>query len=208
MMIKLKLRTDIVFTGILLIVFALIAGFFKNLEFLYYNIVTLAIMFGFIAVYRKNNTIHWSIILGLTFALVLHNLGGNLYFGGVRLYSIWLIGHIFRYDNLVHMTSMFVMAFLIHALISPHLYEKLKGNKLLYGIVVVLIVLGLGAFYEILELMAVLFLNAGERVGDYLNNAFDLVFNMLGATAACTIILLRKRAQERKAKLTPGPSLG
>ncbi|MFH0870125.1 MAG: DUF2238 domain-containing protein [archaeon] len=204
-MIKLKLRTDVVFTGILLIIFALIALFFKNGEFLYYNIMTLAIMFGFMAIYRKSHDIHWGIVFGLTFALVLHNLGGNLYFGGLRLYNIWLIGHIFRYDNLVHLVSMFVMAFLINSLVEPHLYEKLKGNKLLYGTIVVLLILGLGAFYEILELIAVLFINAGERVGDYMNNALDLVFNMLGGIIACVIILLRKRFLEKRAKLQPRP---
>jgi len=203
-MARLRIRKDIIFTSILFIVFALIAGFFKNAEFLYYNIATLAIMYLFIAVYRKSHEISGAIVLGLTFALVLHNLGGNLYFGGVRLYNTWLIGHIFRYDNLVHLVTMFVMGFLIHALLEPHLYQKLKDNKLLYGTVIVIIVLGLGAFYEIMELIAVLFLNAGERVGDYLNNALDLVFNMLGGIIACTIILLRKRANERKAE----PRLG
>jgi uncharacterized membrane protein YjdF len=132
---------------------------------------------------------------------VLHNLGGNLYFGGVRLYNIWLIEGILRYDNIVHFVTMFVIAFLVHTLLEPHLYEKLKDNKVLYGTVIVIIVLGLGAFYEILELVAVLFINAGERVGDYLNNALDLVFNMLGAIMACTIILLRKRGLERKESL-------
>ncbi len=43
--------------------------------------------------------------------------------------------------------------------------------------------MGLGAVAEIAELFAVLFFAAGEQVGGYLNNAFDLVFNLLGGSS-------------------------
>lgn len=48
---------------------------------------------------------------------------------------------------------------------------------------------GFGAFNEVLELGAVAYLNAAKQVGDYFNNAFDLLFNMLGSIIACFFLM-------------------
>ena len=59
--------------------------------------------------------------------------------------------------------------------------------------------LGVGLINEIVELIAVVFLNAQENVGGYLNNAIDLVYNSIGVIVA--IILLDMAWQYRLGKL-------
>jgi uncharacterized membrane protein YjdF len=50
------------------------------------------------------------------------------------------------------------------------------------------IALGIGSLNEILELGAVVLLGAQEIVGDYFNNAMDLVFNQIGSVTAVFFI--------------------
>jgi hypothetical protein len=49
--------------------------------------------------------------------------------------------------------------------------------------------MGTGAFVEIIEFSAVVFLGAAEQVGDYFNNAIDLLFNLTGSGIACFFIM-------------------
>ena len=133
-----------------------------------------------------------SSFVGLSFAQLIHVLGGNLYFNNIRLYDTWLIGHIIRYDNFVHFVTTFIIALAIYEMLKSYLHEKMHYNKIVLYLLIVLIVSGIGAMNEIMELGAVLFFNAAGRVGDYLNNAFDLVFNFLGSSAAAIYILSKK----------------
>jgi flagellar biosynthesis protein FlhB len=48
--------------------------------------------------------------------------------------------------------------------------------------------LGVGLINEIVELTAVVYLNAQEGVGDYLNNAIDLVYNSIGVIVTVVIL--------------------
>jgi hypothetical protein len=49
--------------------------------------------------------------------------------------------------------------------------------------------MGLGAFNKVIELGAVIFLGASGQVGDYLNNAIDLMYNLGGAVLACFYLM-------------------
>ena len=60
--------------------------------------------------------------------------------------------------------------------------------------------MGVGAFNEILELIAVVFLGAAEQVGDYFNNALDLFFNLIGSTIACFFIIHYHKKHIKKYK--------
>ena len=46
------------------------------------------------------------------------------------------------------------------------------------------------------EFIAVVFLDAGARAGDYMNNALDLVFNFCGTLVASIMLVLRKRIKQ------------
>ena len=96
-----------------------------------------------------------------------------------------------RYDQLVHIFGSFVIALVIYHLFKEYLKKLYHQNESIFLLTLILITIGFGAIYEIIELIAVYFLNASEAVGTYYNNALDLIFNLIGAILAA-IWLVRK----------------
>lgn len=191
-----ELRLMFWFTVAYLAFFTVLAIVNRNFEFLYYTFIMSAIIF-IIVFYHKKIHLSMHLFFGLTILGVLHIFGGNIHIGGIRLYELWLLPNIFRYDNLVHSFGTFVATFAVYSLLRPHLDVKIKHNYFLLALLLISITMGFGAFNEILELGAVLFLGAAEQVGDYFNNAFDLVFNLLGSIVACVIILEHHAKQKQ-----------
>lgn len=183
-----ELKWMFYFTIGYLLIFTANAILKQNYEFLYYSIV-MAVLMMITVFYNKKLHLSAYALGGLSLVGLLHLLGGYLYIGTTRLYDFWLISGIFKYDNLVHLVGIFVVTILVYNLLQPHLEKKIRYNKFLLSILLILIALGVGAFNEILELGAVIFLNAAEGVGGYLNNALDLVFNLFGSLLACIIIM-------------------
>ena len=162
----------------------------------------MSILIFIIVLYHKKAHLTYHILIGLTIGGALHIFGGNIYLGTTRLYDYWLIPHYFKYDNLVHTFNTFVATFVIYSLLKPHLDKKLDHNSFLLGLLLVLITMGLGAFNEILEFGAVIFLGAAKQVGNYFNNALDLVFNLIGSSlAVIRIIIYHKRLYKKENKL-------
>ena len=193
-----ELRILLFFTIGYLIFFTILALLNKNYEFLYYAIVMSSILFIIILYHKK---IHLSphIIAGLTIVGALHIFGGNIYLNGTRLYDIWLIPNLLKYDHLVHFIGTFTVTFVMYSLLYPHLDKKLEHNRILLSILLILIASGVGAFNEVLELGAVIYLNAAKQVGGYFNNAFDLLFNLLGSISACFFLMIyHKKISEVK----------
>jgi uncharacterized membrane protein YjdF len=129
-----------------------------------------------------------SILTGLSIIGLMHILGGNLQLHGTRLYEVFFFWNTIKFDNLVHFFAAFIGTFLAYALILPFLDPELKKRPLGLYILMFLITMGLGAFNEVIEFSAVLTLNVGQWVGDYTNNALDLVYNALGSIVACFYI--------------------
>ena len=166
-------------------VFSIVKG---NYEFLYYTIILSALII-ILALYHKKFHLSKSIILGLTILGAMHVFGGNIHIAGTRLYDLWFIQDVFKYDNLVHAFGIFVATFVAYNIISPHLDKKIKHNSFLLSVILVAIAMGTGAFNEVIELGAVVFLDAAQQVGDYMNNALDLVYNLIGSIIASIIIV-------------------
>ncbi|MBD3355479.1 DUF2238 domain-containing protein [Candidatus Woesearchaeota archaeon] len=185
---KVKLKLMLYFTLLYLLVFTAISLFNKNYEFLYYTLVMSLLLF-LVVLYHKKLHLTTAIIFGLTVVGAMHIFGGNIHIFGTRLYEFWLIPGVFKYDNLVHIIGTFVATFISYSLLFPHLDKKLKHSKFLLALVLILIASGIGAFNEVLELFAVVFLGATKQVGDYLNNALDLLFNFIGAIIASIYIV-------------------
>lgn len=167
------------------ILFGAISFFTGNKEFLLYTTI---ILIGSIIIYlvkdslRLTNADCWGMLL----VLVLHALGGMLIFNGIRLYDTWFF--ILRYDNIVHIIGVYVVTTASYQAIKPYL-----KNVTPFGLMIILVLfgMGLGAFNEIVELVAVVFFNAAKGVGDYMNNALDLVFNFVGSIIAYLTIRLK-----------------
>jgi uncharacterized membrane protein YjdF len=197
---NLKLTIILLFSTGCLCSFILLAFLTNNYEFLAYAAVAFFLILLLARYYNRLRLPFW-VVFGLTFVGLMHVLGGNLFIDGVRLYHTWLIQDIFKYDNLVHFLIAFFTVFAAYNLLYPHLEKRLKQNMLLFSILLVLITLGTCAFLEILESIAVIFFNASERVGNYMNNAIDTMFNLFGALSACFFLILNtKRPKDKVSK--------
>jgi len=194
---KSKLEIVSIFTAAYLIIFTIFAAVNKNYEFLYY-IIIMGILIGIGILYHKKIHLTLHIIIGLSILGFMHISGGIFYFNGARLYDIYLIGKVLRYDNLVHSFGIFVSTFVVYNLLKPHLDKKLIHNKYLISLILILMAMGAGALNEVLELGAVVFLGAAEQVGDYFNNALDLIFNLIGSVIACFFIIYYHKKISRK----------
>jgi len=176
------------FTVSYLIIFAVISYMKHNYEFLYY--ISVMVICIFIAVvYYKELHLPMTLMAGLTILGVMHVMGGNVYIGQTRLYDFWLIPHWFRYDQLVHTIGTMLATLVAYNLLWPHLQTHAKYRSFNIAIILVLIAMGIGAVNEVVEFGAVVFFNAAKGVGDYMNNAFDMFFNMVGSIIACTVII-------------------
>lgn len=185
-----------VFTILYLGIFTILAIINRNYEFLYYTVV-LSGLITIIVFYYKQLRLSESVILGLTILGAIHIFGGNLYFAGTRLYELYFIPGVFRYDNFVHLVGTFVATFVAYNLLSPYLDMKIKHNWILLSILLITVTLGIGAFNELLEFVAVVLFDAAQQVGDYMNNALDLFFNFIGSAFACLFIVYHHRKRTR-----------
>tara|TARA_Y100000310_G_scaffold130047_1_gene129221 strand:- start:5004 stop:5591 length:588 start_codon:yes stop_codon:yes gene_type:complete len=185
---KTELKLMLYFTIAYLALFTILSIIKENYEFLYYTII-MALLISIIVLYHKKLHLSKYILLGLTIFGAMHIFGGNIYIFNTRLYDLYLIPDIFRYDNLVHTIGSFITTIIAYSLLRPHLDKKIKHNPLLLSLILISISTGVAAYVEILELIAVLTLGASKQIGDYLNNALDLVFNLLGSIMASFFII-------------------
>jgi hypothetical protein len=188
---KTELKVLLYFTILYLAVFSVIALIKANYEFFYY-IVLMSILIFFIVKFHKKFHLPIPVMTGLTIVGAMHIFGGQLHFNNIRLYDIWIIPSIFKYDNLIHLIAIFISTLVIYSLLYPHLDKKLEHNRWSLSLILILIAMGLGAFNKVIELGAVIFLGASGQVGDYLNNAIDLMYNLGGAVLACFYLMKHK----------------
>jgi len=155
----------------------------ENMEFIYYCGISIIGAMALLSYYKK---LHLSneIFFGIVFLIVFHILGGTIIIGGVRLYDMWFMG--LRYDNFMHMLGAFILTLISYNLLKPYLSQKIKTEPIPFALLLILITSGFGAFNEILELFAFVYLGANLGVGGYINNAVDLVFNTVGALIGVT----------------------
>ena len=174
---------------LILLFFTLFFIFKKNYEFISYTIV-LGILIFVLA--KSDKIFNYSKIAKFRFTIwmLLHLSGGSFYINGTKLYDLILIQiigeplNIFRYDQFVHFFCYVVLTIFIYTIIKK-MSGKETSNKLICFISV-LSGVGLGAFNEIIEFSTVVFFQA-TGVGNYYNNALDLVFNFLGSLLAVFI---------------------
>lgn len=182
-----ELKLILIFTCVYLIFFILLAIVRKNYEFVFY-IAVICLLTIIIILHHKELHLKPTIVYGLSVIGLMHLAGGNLRFNEIRLYDMYLFQNFIRYDQIVHTFGFFIATFVSYNLIRPYLDLRIKHHPLVLSIILILTASGFGAINEVLEFAAVIFLGAAQAVGDYYNNAWDLVFNLLGTIAACFFI--------------------
>ena len=89
----------------------------------------------------------------------------------------------------MHFICYVVFALFVYAIIKKALtFTSYKYSKIVLFFVVVLVSEGIGAVNEIIELSTVVFFHS-TGVGNYFNNALDLVFNIIGAFVGAWIAI-------------------
>jgi hypothetical protein len=190
-------RTRLLFGVMLLYLFYFVFRAWSkgNEEFFYYAAV-LFLLFFFVFFYYHELKLSSTLLAGMAAMGLFHFLGGAVIVNGTRLYDLWLL-HLgpvaFRYDNFVHAFGVFVLTFLAYHLLRPHFTIRRPVSIFHFAFLLFLVVMGIGAVSEVVELSAVVWLGA-DGVGDYFNNAFDLVFNGIGSLAACFLIARYERS--------------
>lgn len=171
-----------------------------NIEFLLYSLILLVILNIGIYIHRKIQ-LPEIIIIGLSLFGFMHVLGGVFYVDGTRLYEKYFIFGFIRYDNIVHIIGAFLTTLVLNSSFHFFVEKNIKIHFNLYFFSLVLMALGVGTINEMLELGAVTMFNVEGRVGDYNNNAIDLVYNCIGSILAIILIDLYRKHKDSKHSL-------
>lgn len=166
-----------------------------NLEFLIYIVVIVVIT---LLVYFSHKKLDYS--HGVLWALVawgaMHMAGGGVPVGDGVLYQVVLLPlsenyPIFRFDQLVHMFGFGACVFVMRDVLKIDLKTSTFTHRFGMGLVLVMGAMGFGALNEVIEFSATV-VDPNNGVGGYVNNALDLVFNLLGALVALFILRIKE----------------
>ena len=183
--------TIISFIFIYVIFFGWLSLIKDNTEFFYYSIV---FIIPLIMLYFLHKRLRFPVLMLIVIAIwgILHFIGGLFYYKGTVIYELTWFG--LGYDNYIHSISSFILAIIAYSLLEPGLNEKIKKRRVYFGILLGLLGFGVAATGELIELFGVVYIGSAG-VGDYFNNAIDLVFNAIGASLA-SIFLVRHHSQK------------
>jgi hypothetical protein len=154
----------------------------------------LFVVFALIHRWAKFST---PVLWGISLVGLGNMIGGVVLVNGQPLYVAPFLGPL-PYDKFFHAASSFVMFFVAWAAV-----KKFAGAGYHHGGMVLtafLVTLGGGAVVEIAEFIGATAGGGLVNVGDYGNNALDLVANAIGAALGVGLLLL----MERRARLGTG----
>ena len=186
-LLKKKNYIILIFTVVYLLAFTLNALFYANFEFLYYTILMVGLIYVIILI-NKRLHLAFFILINLSLLGFLHLLGGNLYWQGMRLYDLYFIPGIFRYDNFIHTYATFIGTLALYSLLGDYIDERIRKRYFIFALILILMAIGMGTINELVEFLAVVVFGVVEKVGGYFNNALDLFFNTIGAIIATIVI--------------------
>ncbi len=181
---KTKYKLLLYFSLIYILFYSIYTFLKKDYEFLFSSLLLLTIIF-ILCVFRKRINLTPIVGLGMVIVGIIHTLGGQMYINNTRLYDIWFIHGIIKYDNISHFIGAFVATYFSRDIIYTRWKEK---KDLVYVYIIFIMGFGILSFGELFELNSVILLGATDKIGDYLNNALDLFFNFLGALTATLLI--------------------
>lgn len=182
-----------------------------NLEFLLY-IMHMLILVGLVMWADRRARFSPGVLWGLSLWGFLHLAGGTVSVpvemaqvsdadkSHAVLYGLWLIPpDRFKYDNLVHAYGFFIATLALWQSLRRFLAPGARLS-LAFAVTLVCAGMGLGAVNEIIEFAATRLLPR-TGVGDYANNALDLVYNAIGAATATAIVWRRWRGGLPRARV-------
>lgn len=175
------------FTIFYVIFFTYFSFLQRNIEFIYYSFLIMVLLNVGIYIHQKVQLPEF-IVVGLSLFALMHILGGNVSVEEGRLYDAVFLFDLMRYDNIVHLAGSALGTLVLNEMFSFIVQKNQRIVLPLYYFSLFLMSLGIGVINETIELFSVVFLKAQNQVGDYINNAVDLVYNAVGALVAIIII--------------------
>lgn len=189
------------FTAIYILASVAFAFWLGNLEFLYYIVIMLLLVYAVYCVHRAvglNQAVIWALSLWgfahMAGGLVVLPEGWPIDSGSRVLYSLWLIPERLKYDQLVHAYGFGVATWVCWQGIGAAIRNRGGTASASGGILVLSAIagMGLGALNELVEFIATLLIPE-TNVGGYLNTGWDLVANFVGSTTAAVTIYWHAR---------------
>jgi hypothetical protein len=179
LLIKYQYKLTNIFTLLYLIIFFIIALSIKNTEFAGYIFLFFLVFIFTYAFLDKYVRKYLTLYSAASAFLLLHILGGVIYFGDTRMYDYYFF-ELFRYDWFMHLLGGLLSGRIAYEIVKEN-FLYTKDSYQLFIIIIIILSLGVGTINEILEFMAVIFLDAEKAVGDYYNNLTDICNNLLGS---------------------------
>ncbi len=164
-----------------------------NYEFLFYIAIMIALLIFLTKFHFKYNFPTW-ILAGASGWGLMHMLGGSLNIAGDRLYALILIPlfeagtPVLRFDQFAHFYFYFFATLILFYIFK----DKFKQSQISFYLLIFLSAIGIGSLNEIAEFLTVLIFPQGG-VGDYFNNAWDLVFNTIGSISALIYLKINEK---------------
>lgn len=135
----------------------------------------------------RRSALPGSLALGLAALTFAHLAGGLVRVGHGVLYNASAWTKALQYDHLVHASAIFVGTLLVWTMFAPWVSASGPGRRPALLALWALGGLGLGAVNETIEFLVTL-AHDGSHVGGYANTGWDLVSNVVGATAAAVVV--------------------
>jgi hypothetical protein len=108
------------------------------------------------------------------------------------LYSLWLIPHKLKYDQIIHAYGFGITTWLCWQILGNG-FQASQGRKPVpsFGLISLCIAggMGFGALNETVEFIMMIMM-PGTNIGGYENTGWDLIFNMIGSLFAGFLICL------------------
>jgi len=131
------------------------------------------------------------LLILLQIGIVINFAGGLIVLNDNRLYDNIFFG--LRYDKYVHIINAFIGGILFWELYFKRLNLKLWIKNLQ----LIILVLGIGAVFEIIEYLVSLTIDI-NGVGNYDNNMQDLISNFIGAAASILFIRISSLIKDKR----------
>lgn len=192
------------FTAAYLLAAAVAAVVMGNAEFAFY-IAVMVVLIGVVGVVHARVRLSAGVLWALSVWGLAHMAGGMVPISAGDaeskarvLYNLWLAPGWLRYDQLVHAYGFGVCARVCWECVRVRL-SALGDPRPTAGVMALcaLAAMGLGAANEMVEFAATKLMRE-TNVGDYDNNAMDLVFNAIGASVVAGVIWWRGRVSRAR----------
>ncbi|MCK4873036.1 MAG: DUF2238 domain-containing protein [Phycisphaerales bacterium] len=179
------------FTLLYLIVFGYLAIRAGGTEFIFYSIC-MVIFITLVLVVHRAVRLSNGVLLALSIWGFLHMAGGTVrppWLDGEVIYAWQIIPSVLRYDQMTHCFGFAAATMTCWQGLSRALRRPAQPTVGLVFLAA-LMGMGLGTINEMIEFAATQ-IDPENGVGDYTNNALDLVFNAIGSTIAAIWIFVR-----------------